>query len=286
MSPSSRAERAISAGSARLCAESFGEPGDPPVLLIMGQMASMLWWPEGFCERLAAAGRFVIRYDNRDTGRSTTYERDAPPYSGDDLASDAVAVLDGYGIERAHLAGMSMGGALAQVVGLTFPERVASLTAISTTKFTGPEEGLPGSTDSYREHAATADDLDWSDAEAVKDFIVRDMRALAGTGHEFDEAAARAQVERDFARAGDPLAMTNHMLLDGGGEGLDLADLEAPLLVIHGSADPFLPHAHAEALAAAVPGSRLVTIDGGGHELHPGDWDQVVETIAAHTSSS
>jgi pimeloyl-ACP methyl ester carboxylesterase len=195
-------------------------------------------------------------------------------------------VLDGYGIERAHLAGMSMGGALAQVVALRFLARVASVTAISTAKFTGPEEGLPGPTDSYREHAAAADDLDWSDAEAVKDFIVSDMRALAGTRHDFDEAAAREQVERDFTRAGDPLAMTNHMLLDGGGEGLDLADLEAPLLVIHGSADPFLSYAHGEALAAAVPGSRLVTIDGGGHELHPGDWDQIVEAIVAHTGSS
>ena len=136
-------EKMVVSGDAELCTEAFGEPVHPAVLMIMGAMASMLWWPAELCAGLARSGRFVIRYDNRDTGRSTSYEPGKPPYTSDDLVDDAVAVLDGYGIERAHIVGMSMGGALAQVVALKHPARVATLTAISTTKLDSDPD-LPG----------------------------------------------------------------------------------------------------------------------------------------------
>jgi pimeloyl-ACP methyl ester carboxylesterase len=106
-------ERMIEANGVELCTEPFGDPGDPPVLLVMGISASMLWWEEGFCRLLAADGRFVIRYDHRDTGRSVTYEPGCPPYSGHDLVADAVGVLDAYELEAAHVVGVSAGGAFA-----------------------------------------------------------------------------------------------------------------------------------------------------------------------------
>jgi pimeloyl-ACP methyl ester carboxylesterase len=266
--------------------ETLGRRGNPPVLLIMGQMASMLWWPNGFCERLADAGRFVIRYDNRDTGRSTGSEPGTASYTLNDMAGDAVGVLDEHGIERAHVAGFSLGGAIAQLVALDHPERVASLTAISTTKVGDTDPALPGPTEEYMRHAAAWEELDWSDTGALADMIVQDARQLAGTRHPFDEAAARALVTRDLERATDPRRLANHGDLGGDeSSGSRLGQLAVPLLVIHGTADPIFPHPHAVALAEAVPGAELVTIEGGGHELHERDWDQILDAIVRHTAA-
>ena len=158
----------VQANGAELCVEALGERGDPPILLIMGSGGSMEWWDDEFCERLAAGGRFVVRYDHRDTGESTTYPPGSPQYTGTDLIDDAVAVLDGLGLERAHVAGLSMGGALAQVLALDHPERVASLCLIATSP-AGPDKDLPGmaADDAARLNAIPAPD--WSDREAVID---------------------------------------------------------------------------------------------------------------------
>src|SRR3954452_14221456 len=122
----------IESNGVELCTEPFGDPRDPPVLLVMGTGAWMLWWEEGFCGMLADGGRFVIRYDHRDTGRSVTYEPGRPEYTGADLVGDAAGVLDAYDIPAAHVVGVSMGGALAQLLALDFGERVLSLILIST----------------------------------------------------------------------------------------------------------------------------------------------------------
>jgi pimeloyl-ACP methyl ester carboxylesterase len=272
---------------APICSETFGSRNDPAVLLIMGAMASMLWWPDGFCRRLAGAGRLVIRYDNRDTGRSTGYEPGTATYTFDDMASDAVAVLDEHRVERAHVVGMSMGGGIAQLVALSHPERVASLTLISTTNFGDQDNDLPGPTAEYMRHAAAFDDLDWSDTPAVAELLLRDARRLAGVRHPFDEAAARELIGRDLERAIDPARLANHGALGGGGgSGRELKELAAPLLVIHGTADPLIPYPHGVALAEAVPGATLVTVEGGGHELHEGDWDQILGAIVSQTERS
>src|SRR5436190_19633592 len=126
------AERMIEANGAGLCTDALGRHGDPPILLVMGMSASMVWWEDEFCARLADERRFVIRYDHRDTGRSVTYEPGHPGYTVSDLVADAVGVLDGYELDAAHVVGMSMGGALAQLLALDFPDRVLSLTLIST----------------------------------------------------------------------------------------------------------------------------------------------------------
>ena len=277
----------INSDSATICTQAFGSPGDPAVLLIMGQMASMLWWREAFCERLARAGRFVIRYDNRDTGMSTSYEPGHPGYSVDDMTRDAVAVLDGHGIERAHVVGMSGGGIIGQLVALDYPERVASLTAISTTPIGGVGRELPDSEPAYLEYSAQFGDLDWSDPEALEEMFVRDSEALSGSRHPFDEAATRAFVKTDLARTANPQSLVNHTLAGGGAEPERTArDIAAPLLVIHGSADPLFPLPHGTALAEAVPGATLVTVEGGGHELHERDWDQILDAIVSHTQDS
>src|SRR5215213_8984761 len=133
----------IEVNGVELCTERFGDRGDPPILLVMGVGGSMLWWEEGFCRLLADGGRFVIRYDHRDTGRSVTYEPGRPGYTGAELVADAVGVLDGYGIAAAHVVGVSMGGALAQLLALDFADRVTSLVLISTSLAMPDEGALP-----------------------------------------------------------------------------------------------------------------------------------------------
>jgi pimeloyl-ACP methyl ester carboxylesterase len=151
------AERMIEANGVELCTEPFGDPGAPPVLLVMGVSASMLWWEEGFCRLLAENGRFVIRYDHRDTGRSVTYEPGRPQYTGADLGADAVGVLDAYEIPAAHVVGVSAGGGFAQLLALGFRERISSLVLISTTPATPGERSLPSATERFSSFLASAE---------------------------------------------------------------------------------------------------------------------------------
>ena len=136
-------DRKIEANGVELSTEAFGNPHDPPILLIMGIGASMLWWEEGFCRMLADGGRFVIRYDHRDTGRSVTYEPGRPEYTGADLLADAARVLDAYALAAAHIVGVSAGGAFAQLLTLDATDRVLSLTLISTTPAVPIKRELP-----------------------------------------------------------------------------------------------------------------------------------------------
>jgi pimeloyl-ACP methyl ester carboxylesterase len=272
-------ERTVAAyGGATLCAQAFGAAGDPAVLLVAGARASMLCWPDGFCDGLAAAPRQVIRYDQRDTGRATAYAPGRPPYGLEDLAADAAAVLDAYGVERAHVAGMGMGGVVAQLVALEHRERVATLTAIGSTPLDAARRALPAP-------AAPPAAEGPADREELAAVLQREARACAGTRHPFDAAAAAALAERELARAASPESRANHALLRGGEQWHGrLARITAPLLVIHGTSDPVLPHAHGVALARAVPGADMLTIAGAGHELHPGDRELMLRAIVRHTA--
>ncbi|MDX8523286.1 alpha/beta hydrolase [Mesorhizobium sp. MSK_1335] len=265
-----------------IVSQAFGDPADRAILLIMGAMASMQWWPEAFCRQLAERDRFVTRYDNRDTGLSTKYPPGAPPYTFEDLVDDAVRVLNDHGVAKAHVAGMSMGGMIAQSVALKYPERVNALTVISSSPLGVDTSALPGTTEAYNQHSAERADLDWSNRGQVLDFMVKDARAIASTLHPFDEKRTRAMIEEDYDRSGGLASATNHFLLKGGGPQRTVRDLRVPLLVVHGTADPIFPIEHGEALAEAVPAARLVWIERGGHELHRDDWPQIVEAIATH----
>ena len=258
-----------------LCAETFGSPSDPAVLLIHGGSASMLWWPADHCAGLANRGRYVIRYDQRDTGLSTSYPVGQPGYSMRDLAADAIGLLDALGIDRAHVVAQSMSGGIGLILGVDYPSRVASLTFVSTS--TGADD-LPGPT------MAHIPSPDFADPAAVEEYVVRSIEAESA-GH-FDEAAARDLVRRDRERARDYQAsLTNHYAMTfhgpvGGGFG----DLSMPVLVIHGSADPLLPLAHGEAIHAAVPTSRLVVLEGAGHGVPDALWETFADTVAGHTA--
>src|SRR5262245_53361019 len=180
----------IVANGVELCTEPFGDPVDPPILLIMGVGGSMLWWDEGFCRMLADGGRYVIRYDHRDTGRSATYEPGHPGYTGADLVADAAGVLDAYAISAAHVVGVSAGGAFAQLLAVNRPDRVRSLVLISTSPATPGDRDLPPPAEQFG-HFLTVAKVDWSDTESVSGYLVGYARMLAGGQRPFDETAAR-----------------------------------------------------------------------------------------------
>jgi pimeloyl-ACP methyl ester carboxylesterase len=277
------AERMIEANGVELCAEVFGDPADPPILLVMGGGASMLWWEHGFCRMLADGGRFVVRYDHRDTGRSATYEPGRPGYRGTDLVADGAGVLDAYEISAAHVVGVSAGGALAQLLALDFPERVLSLVLISTSFAVPTDRGLPPP-DAEFTRFAEAVEVDWSDSESVIEYMVDHSRVLAGGQRTFDEAALRELARWDVERARDFAAARNHDLLpDDERPDQPLSSISAPTLVIHGTADPMFPLEHGEALAEEIPGARLLRLEGAGHGVDRADWEVVVEAILDHT---
>ena len=277
------AERMIEANGVELCAESFGDPGDSPILLVMGIGASMLWWEEGFCRMLADGGRFVIRYDHRDTGRSVSSEPGRPEYSGNDLVADAAGVLDAYEIAAAHVVGVSAGGAFAQLLALDFPERVRSLTLISTSIAIAGERALPPPTAEFGRFVASVG-VDWSDPESVIAYLVDYSRMLAGEERPFDEAAFRELARRDVERARDFRAARNHeLLLDEERSREPLSSIAVPTLVIHGTADPMFPIGHGVALADDIPDARLLRLEGAGHGVYRADWEAIVAAILAHT---
>ncbi len=271
-----------------LCAEVIGQRTDPALVLIGGATWSMDWWDDQLCQQLADRGRLVVRYDQRDTGRSTSYPAGSPGYTGADLVGDVVAVLDGIGIDRAHLVGLSMGGGVAQRVAIEHRDRVATLTLISTSPIDDGIEGLPGPTPEIQAtFSSDAPAPAWGDREAVIDWVVEGERPYAGP-RDFSESRLRELAARAFDRTSDMAAsMTNHFVLDdGGAEGLRLSELAGvPTLVLHGTADPMFPPAHGRALAESIPGARLIELDGVGHQLPPvRTWDLVVGAIVEHTA--
>jgi pimeloyl-ACP methyl ester carboxylesterase len=282
-------EEIVRVNGVDLCVGTFGDLAAPPILLVGGAAASMDWWDDELCQRLADGGRFVIRYDNRDTGRSVSYPRGAPAYTGADLAADAIGILDVLGLARAHLVGISMGGALAQRIAMDQPDRVASLTLISTSPI-GPRDpgkpDLPPSAQRLKAHfAEPAAEPDWSDRAAAIESIVDGERPYAGS-LPLDEARLRRIAGRVYDRTTDLAASrTNHWILEDG-EPLRgrLSELALSTLVLHGTEDPLFPYGHGLALEDEIPGARLVPLPRVGHQMPPPEvWDIVVPAILRHT---
>ncbi|MDP4099049.1 alpha/beta fold hydrolase [Paenibacillus sp. P96] len=277
-------EQLIKVNGVDICCQSFGNPGDPAVLLIMGAQSSMVWWEEEFCQRIADAGRFVIRYDNRDVGRSVTYKLGHPEYTFEDMVDDAVGILDAYGIEKAHIAGMSMGGMLTQMLALRHPDRVLTVTLLATSNFA---PGLPPMEEKVMSFFSNLGTLNWANEHEVIDFIVARGRICAGTKYSYDEDRVRRLAAEEVQRSSNPESMNNHGMVTGGESYLTrTAEISVPVLVIHGSEDPVIPLEHGKALAGVIPGASLLMLQGIGHELHHNDWDTIIDAIVNHTSVS
>ncbi|WP_436496636.1 alpha/beta fold hydrolase [Actinokineospora sp. HUAS TT18] len=268
-------ERILPVNGVDLCVETFGDPTDPAILLIHGACASMIWWETELCQQIAAHGRFVIRFDNRDTGRSTCYPPGSPGYAMTDLAADAIGVLDALGVGRAHVVGRSMAGGMALIAAVDHPDRVATITLVNTT--TGD---LPmGSADFPQ------GDPDYADPVAMIDYTVASFRAYAGGSPLFDEAAVRELAVLDIARTRNlESALTNHFAMDfDGPTNGGWADIAVPTLVVQGELDPVFPVSHGEALRDTIPDATLLVLAGAGHEVPPARWHEFVMALIRHT---
>ncbi|MCZ4538419.1 alpha/beta hydrolase [Gordonia terrae] len=278
-------EHVIQNNGIELCTESFGLASDPPVLLAAGTSCSMDWWPPEFCTRLSSTGCRVIRYDQRDTGRSSFDPPGEPRYSMTGLVADAVAVLDHLGVGSAHWIGFSQGGWVAQLAALDQPLRVRTLTLMSTrpTGHGAPDDDLPDVTPALLEAWQNGpSEPDWDDPEQVVEYLVKGEQSVCGA--EFNEAHAREIAARCVRRALQVVsAVTNHPLVAPAPRWRErLASITAPTLVIHGTADPMFPIANANALTREIPGARLQILEGVGHEFPPRVWDRVVGSLREH----
>ncbi|MFD1946199.1 alpha/beta hydrolase [Nocardioides aestuarii] len=266
-----------------LCVDEHGDPADPLVVLVHGAAASMDWWDPGLCDAIADRGRRVVRYDHRDTGRSTTGRPGHPDYDGGVLERDLVALVEALGAP-AHLVGLSMGGGIAQSVALRRPGLVSGLTLVATTAVGGVDADLPGmSAELQAWFADPPPPPDWDDRDAVVAAQVAAQRAFAGP--DFDESRARRIAGEAVDRSIDPAAADNHWLVIGSGDEdgppLDVRRIAVPTLVVHGTHDPMFPLPHGEALAAAIPGARLLVVDRMGHETPPRSaWKDVVPDLS------
>jgi pimeloyl-ACP methyl ester carboxylesterase len=292
-------ERIVHTNGVDLCVETFGAPTAPPVLLVGN---SMLTWEDDLCERLAAGPRWVVRYDLRDTGHSTTGDPDAPQYTLRDLVADAAGLLDALDMPRAHVVGFGVGGWIAQLLGLDCADRVATLTLVATRPTApGPSDpDLPEHSPELMSHLMTAPEPDWSDRAAVVDYLVEYGRHVAGS-HPFDGPAVREHVGRIFDRTvnaapdqADPRKIHRANQIASTFAALDTGDrwrerlgtITAPTLVIHGDEDPLFPIGNAKALASEIPGSELLTLPQTGQELPRRIWDVFVTAVLRHTSAS
>ncbi|WP_434739761.1 alpha/beta fold hydrolase [Micromonospora sp. SH-82] len=281
-------ERVLTVAGVPLAVRTFGAATDPAVVLLAGAAASMLAWPEAFCARLAADGRYVVRFDQRDTGQSARFPAGDPGYGLADLATDVIGLLDALALPRVDLVGASMGATVAQRVALDHPQRVRTLTLWAGSP------APPGSGDADLPPPALRvlidlDDLDRpdpDDRDAVVEHLVALARLRAGNARVFDESDARDHATAEVDRAGDPLwALTNHALVDPGPPWRDrLGELRAATLVVHGGADPLVPPAHAHALATAIPDARLLILPTAGHDLDRVDWEDVLPALLRHLS--
>ncbi|GAB3973252.1 hypothetical protein GCM10029978_052180 [Actinoallomurus acanthiterrae] len=286
-------ERLMDVNGAAQCLQSFGDQGAPAMLLIAGAAQSMDWWDTRICEALAEGGRFVVRYDYRDTGRSTSYPPGAPKYGFDDLVDDALGLLDGLGLSAAHVVGASLGGGIAQRLALAHADRLLSLTLLSTSPGIRPNAPFrgnlpPPSGDMMARLFTARQEPAWADRAAVTDWIVDEQMALAGA-HRLEEAYLRRLLARVLDRTGDIAAcLTNHRHIEPGvAYGLRVGDIALPTLVVHGTDDPLLPFEHAVALAGEIPGAQLLPLRDVGHQMPPPDtWDTLVPAVLSHTGGS
>lgn len=281
-------ETLLPVGDVELCVDTVGSPTDPALLLIGTTVAT---WDDEFVERLT--GRYVIRYDLRDAGRSTVVDPDSPGYTLRDLVTDAVGVLDGLGVARAHVAGVATGGFIAQLLALDHPSRVASLVLIGTRPVApGPvDDDLAEHSPAIMAHFGSAPPIDWTDRASILDGAVAMARVLSGS-QEFDAAEARAHAAHVLDRCGPDPASARNGLMTTVFAALDctprwrerLPEIAAPTLVVHGAADPFFPVGNAEALAEQIPGATLTVLDGVGAELPRRAHAEVATAVLTHTA--
>jgi len=288
-------EQLADVGDVTLCYETFGDPADAPLLLIMGLATQMIAWDDDFCRELAGRGFFVIRFDNRDIGRSShidgpvptpreliTRRIRRPAYTLDTMADDTAALLDALGIASVHVVGASMGGMIAQTLAVRHPGKVRSLVSIMSN--TGNRwRGQPAPRVFPMLLAKPPRTKEESIARIVKVF-----RVVGSPGFPRDEVALSDMVARSWDRApvGSGGARQLAAIIASGDRTLAIGAITAPTLVIHGTRDRLVAPSGGRATARAIPGARLQMVEGMGHDLPRGAWPQIIAAIAGHAQAA
>ncbi|HET6867400.1 MAG TPA: alpha/beta hydrolase [Solirubrobacteraceae bacterium] len=282
-------------GGIRLCYERFGEESDPPMLLIMGLGTQMIGWPDEFCAQLAERGFQVIRFDNRDIGRSTRIAGRPPTprelltrkinpvlYRLSDMASDAANLLRELDLAPAHVVGASMGGMIAQTLAAQRPESARSLVSIMSNtgnRWKGqPAFGI------YRYLLRKAPD----DRQGYIDYTTKVFEAIGSRGLPFDKDRVRHMVARSYDRGHDPAGPGRQLgaIVASGDRTTELRSIHVPTLVVHGSKDRMVARSGGVATAKAIPGAKLMIVEGMGHDLPEAAWPQLVPAIAEHAHAA
>jgi pimeloyl-ACP methyl ester carboxylesterase len=281
-------------GQVTLCYETFGSPDAPPLLLIMGLGSQMILWDDEFCRRLAARGFFVIRFDNRDVGRSTimreapvpkqwqliTRDPRAAAYTLDDMAADAVGLLGHLDLSAAHVVGVSMGGMIAQLLAVNHPKRVLSLVSIMST--TGARRvGRPQPRVAMRMLRRTRLDRE----DYIEDHL-ETYRTIGSRAFDFEAEHKRARAGRCFDRGIHPAGSARQLaaIMAAPDRTPALRALRVPTTVIHGEADPLVNISGGRATAAAIPNAELITLPGMGHDLPRELWPQIIAAIVENSA--
>jgi len=283
-----------------LCYEIFGDPAAEPMILIMGLGAQMIHWDDDFCRQLAARGFRVIRFDNRDIGKSSKLSGGKPlsalemlklrflkipiqaPYKLRDMAEDTIGLMDALGIKSAHVVGVSMGGMIAQEIAISFPRRLRSLTSIMSS--TGNPKLPPPS----REATAILMAPPPKSREEYLERFAKTWKVLRVGRFPEDEALDRARGERTFERGLNPAGVGRQLraILASGSRKEGLHAVKTRTLVIHGTVDPLVHPAAGKDTAASIPGAKLVMIEGMGHALPIPFWPQIIDAIDKHAHAA
>jgi pimeloyl-ACP methyl ester carboxylesterase len=279
--------------------DTFGDRSRSPLLLIMGLSSQMVAWPESFCRKLAQNGHWVLRFDNRDVGLSSKIEgggvpdlmaamaahqqnqsMDAP-YTLSDMAADAVGLMDVLHLEKVHVCGLSMGGMIAQVMAIEYPQRILSL--ISMESSTGDPTLPPAKTRAMEAMLSPPP----QDRDGYIQHTADVFRAFSGGSDKFDGILQKELAANSYDRSFYPIGFIRQVaaILASGDRTQSLASVTVPTLVIHGADDPLVPLAHGRATARAIPGAKLLVVEGLGHGIaYPALWDEIVDAIRQHTS--
>jgi pimeloyl-ACP methyl ester carboxylesterase len=282
----------VRANGIEICYERFGDPTDPTLLLVMGLGVQMTEWDPEFCEEFVRSGFNVIRYDNRDVGRSTWFDRVSPDldaaahgdfseaaYTLFDMAADGIGLLDALGVDKAHVVGASMGGMIAQTMAVRAPDRVASLCSIMSS--TGDRSVGRATRELVTAMAASSP----KGRDAVVSMAVEFGRLVAGGGYPFDAAAARRRAAAAYDRAHHPTGRLRQRIaiLAMGDRSDELRLLRVPTVVVHGTDDPLIGFSGGRATADAIPGAELIVIDGMGHEIPKAARARIIEAVVRNS---